>query len=67
MSTERGFTGRRSCATIVPEVMDMDCGKVGALIRRLRLEQGLTQRQLADKLNLSDKTVSKWERGGSLR
>ena len=43
--------------------MDMDCGKVGALIRRLRLEQGLTQRQLADQLNLSDKTVSKWERG----
>ena len=43
--------------------MDMDCGKVGALIKRLRLEQGLTQRQLADQLNLSDKTVSKWERG----
>lgn len=47
------------------EVMDMDCGKVGELIRRLRLEQGLTQRRLAEKLNLSDKTVSKWERGVS--
>ena len=45
------------------EVIDMDCGKVGELIRRLRLEQGMTQRQLADRLNLSDKTVSKWERG----
>ena len=45
--------------------MDMDCGKVGALIHRLRLEQGLTQRQLAERLNLSDKTVSKWERGVS--
>lgn len=41
----------------------MDCGKVGELIRRLRLEKGMTQRQLAQKLNLSDKTVSKWERG----
>ena len=65
MSTERGFTGRRTCGTMEGEVIDMDCGKVGELIRRLRLEQGLTQRQLAEKLNLSDKTVSKWERGVS--
>lgn len=41
----------------------MDCAKVGALIRRLRTEQGLTQQALAEKLNLSGKTVSKWERG----
>ena len=67
MSTERGFTDRCTCGTMETEVMDMDCGKVGALIRKLRLEQGMTQRQLAEKLNLSDKAVSKWERGGSLR
>lgn len=41
----------------------MDCVKVGLLITELRKEHKLTQKQLADKLNLSDKTVSKWERG----
>lgn len=41
----------------------MDCGKTGGLIRALRVELGLTQRELADRLALSDRTVSKWERG----
>ena len=36
---------------------------MGALIFHLRKEKGLTQKQVADRLNLSDKTVSKWERG----
>ena len=35
---------------------------VGALIRRARLERGLTQRQLAERLHVTDKSVSKWER-----
>ena len=43
----------------------MDCQKMGSLIRAFRLQLGLTQKQLADRMNLSDKTVSKWERGGS--
>ena len=33
----------------------MDCGKVGALIGRLRRERGLTQRELAGRLLVSDK------------
>lgn len=37
--------------------------KVGALIRSLRLDKQMTQKQLADRMNISDKTVSKWERG----
>lgn len=41
----------------------MDCAKTGGLIRRLRQECGLTQRELADSMNISDKAVSKWERG----
>lgn len=41
----------------------MDCGKVGGFIRAMRLEKGMTQKQLADKMNISDKAVSKWERG----
>jgi len=35
----------------------------GALIRRLRRELGLTQAQLALRLSVSDRAVSKWERG----
>jgi len=41
----------------------MDCGKIGRLIRELRMGKGLTQRALADALGISDRTVSKWERG----
>ena len=41
----------------------MDCKKVGQLIRSLRQEQYMTQKQLADKLNISDKAISKWELG----
>lgn len=41
----------------------MDCSKVGKLILGLRKEKGMTQRQLADAMNISDKAISKWERG----
>lgn len=42
----------------------MDTLKTGALIRRLRVEHGLTQRELAEAVGVGDKAVSKWERGG---
>lgn len=41
----------------------MNCEKAGELIRILRIEKQLTQKQLAEAMNISDKTVSKWERG----
>lgn len=41
----------------------MDNVKTGQLIYHLRREKSMTQRQLADKMGISDKTVSKWERG----
>ncbi|MDO5559016.1 MAG: helix-turn-helix domain-containing protein [Oscillospiraceae bacterium] len=41
----------------------MDCIKVGRLIHSLRTEKSMTQKQLAQLMNISDKTVSKWERG----
>ena len=43
----------------------MDCAKVGAPIRELRRERGLTQRALAEELGISAKAVSKWECGVS--
>lgn len=44
----------------------MDQVKTGRFIQKMRKEQQLTQRQIADKLNISDKTVSKWETGNGL-
>lgn len=41
----------------------MDNSKVGKLILTLRQEKGLTQKALAEKMNISDRTISKWERG----
>lgn len=41
----------------------MDQARTGALIRALRQNKQLTQRQLADAIGVSDKAVSKWERG----
>ena len=43
----------------------MDKERMGQLITELRKEKGLTQKQLADELNVTDKAVSKWERGQS--
>ena len=41
----------------------METIKVGKLIRKLRKDKNLTQQELADKLGVSDKTISKWETG----
>ncbi len=40
--------------------------RVGASIARLRRERGMTQAELAERINYSDKAVSKWERAESL-
>ncbi len=44
----------------------MDQKKIGNFIAKLRKEKGMTQKELADRLCVSDKTVSKWECGNSL-
>ena len=36
--------------------------KMGDMIAALRKEKGMTQKELADQLNITDKAVSKWER-----
>ena len=44
----------------------IDKERFGAFLAVLRKEKGLTQRALAERLYVSDKAVSKWERGLSL-
>lgn len=38
----------------------------GIIIRQARLTCGMTQKQLAERMGISDKAVSKWERGTGL-
>ena len=44
----------------------MNQAKIGALLKKLRMEKGYTQKQVADLLHLTDKTISKWERGAGV-
>ena len=41
----------------------MDQEKLGIVIKKLRKEKGMTQFQLSQMLNVTDRAVSKWERG----
>ncbi len=47
-------------------MFDIDKEKLGAFIAELRKEKGYTQKELGDKLFLSNKAVSKWETGASI-
>ena len=44
----------------------MDQVKTGQFIKAIRKEKDLTQREVAERLNISEKTVSKWETGNGL-
>ncbi len=44
----------------------MDAQKLGSFIAQRRKELGLTQAGLADKLHITDKAISRWERGVGL-
>ena len=44
----------------------MDATKIGRFIGAERRAKGWTQRQLADKLQLTDKAISRWETGKGL-
>ncbi len=44
----------------------MDQKKIGEFIAKLRKEKNLTQEELADKLNVNSKTVSRWENGNNM-
>lgn len=42
---------------------DMNINRIGNFITEKRKEKNLTQAQLAEKLGVSNKTISKWENG----
>lgn len=44
----------------------MDQQKIGRFLRELRSEQGLTQAQVAERLNVSNRSVSRWENGATM-
>lgn len=39
---------------------------IGIFIQEIRKNKGLTQKELAEKIGISDKTISKWENGNSI-
>lgn len=45
---------------------ELDREKIGKFIAELRKEKGMTQKELAEKLKVSDKSVSKWETGNGI-
>ena len=44
----------------------MKTNNVGGFIQQLRKDKGMTQKELAEIIGMSDKTISKWESGNSL-
>lgn len=44
----------------------MDQRKIGFFLKELRKEKNLTQEQLAEKINVSGRTVSRWEMGHNM-
>ena len=47
-------------------MFEIDKKKFGAFVSELRKENGYTQKELAEKLFISDKVISKWETGVSI-
>ena len=45
---------------------NMEQKKIGSFLKELRKEKNLTQEQLAEKLNVSGRTVSRWETGSNM-
>ncbi len=70
---KHGISRFVSCPEGVPFVMLavkggflVDQIKIGAFLKELRKKTGLTQEQLAEKLSVSSRTVSRWETGSNM-
>ena len=48
-------------------VKHMDKAKMGTFIKEQRMALGMTQQQLAEQLHITNKAISRWETGDSLR
>jgi transcriptional regulator with XRE-family HTH domain len=46
--------------------VNMNQIKIGSFLKELRKEKGLTQEQLAEQLNVSNRSVSRWETGNNM-
>ena len=57
---------RNECRQTAEGEEDMDQVKIGKFIAELRKEKALTQRELAELMGVSDRTVSKWETGNGM-
>lgn len=44
----------------------MDQKKIGSFLKELRKEKGITQEKLAEELNVTGRTVSRWETGANM-
>lgn len=44
----------------------MNQEKIGKFLKELRKQKGLTQEQLAEKFNVSNRTISRWENGNNM-
>ena len=44
----------------------MEQQKIGLFLKELRKERELTQEQLAEQFNISNRTVSRWENGNNM-
>ena len=44
----------------------MDQKKIGGFLKELRKEKGVTQEQLAEQFNVSNRTISRWENGNNM-
>lgn len=44
----------------------MNQEKIGRFLKELRKEKGLTQEQIAEKFNVSNRTISRWENGNNM-
>ena len=62
-STFRRYNRPETGYIIIPEVIEMDQYITGAVIKELRKKNNMTQQELAEILNVSDKSISKWETG----